>query len=58
MDGCSLKYSCEEIVPEALDLHVFITDQSEIDKHVQTDKQLNNASGMFVFIYKQNESEK
>ena len=57
MDRCRLKYTCEEIVPESLDLHVFIADQSEIDKHVQTDKQLNNAPGMLIFFDKQEDAQ-
>ena len=53
MDGGRLKHSCEQIIPESFNLHIFLTDQSEIDKHVQTDKQLDNAPGMLVLSDKQ-----
>ena len=58
MDGCRLKYTCEEIVPESLDLHVFVTNQAEIDQHVQTDKQLNDAPGMPVFFDEQEDAQR
>ena len=53
MDGCRLKHTCKEIIPESFDLHIFIADQPEINKHVQTDKQLDNAPGVFVFFDEQ-----
>ena len=34
MYGCRFKHDCKEIIPESLDLHVFMTYQSEIDKHI------------------------
>ena len=58
MDGGCLKHACEQIIPEALDLHVFVADQSKIDKHIQTDKQLNNAPGMPVFFDKQEDAQR
>ena len=30
MDGCRLKHTCKEIIPESFDLHIFIADQPEI----------------------------
>lgn len=58
MDGCSLIHACEQIISEFLDLHVFVTDQSKIDKHIQTDKQLNNAPGVPVFFDKQKDAQR
>ena len=58
MDGCSLKHACEQIIPEFLDLYVFVTDQSKIDKHIQTNKQLNNAPGVPVFFDKQKDAQR
>ena len=58
MNRRRLKYSGKEIVPESLDLHVFIADQSEIDKHIQTHKQLDNTSGMSVFLYEKQHPER
>lgn len=53
---CSLKHACEQIIPESLDLHIFVTYQPKIDKHVQTDKKLNNASCVLIFlIYKKHQ---
>ena len=48
-----LKYSGEQIVPEAFDLHIFITDQPEIDQHIKPYKQLNYTPGVLVFLYEQ-----
>ena len=47
---CSLKHACEQIIPESLDLHIFVTYQPKIDKHVQTDKKLNNAPCVLIFF--------
>lgn len=37
VDCRGFKYAGKEIVPKTFYLHVLITDQSEIDKHVETD---------------------
>ena len=48
VDRCGFKHTCEQVVPEALDLHIFAADQPKIDQHIQPDKQLDDAPGMFV----------
>ena len=51
MYGCSLKYSCKEIIPEAFYLHIFLTDKSKINQHIQSYKQLYQMSGIFILFY-------
>ena len=46
MDGGRLKNAQKEIVPEALDLHIFSTDQSQIDQHVAAHQQLGHQTGV------------
>ena len=58
MDGRGLEHAREQIIPEALDLHVFAADQSEIDEHVQADKQLNDAPGMSVLPDEQEDAQR
>jgi len=50
MDRGCLEYTCEQIIPEALDLHILVADQSQIDKHVQPHEQLHNTPGVPVFF--------
>ncbi len=49
MDRRRFKYSGEKIIPEALYLHILITDKSKIDQHVKADQQLHDAPGIFIF---------
>ena len=49
MDRRGLKNTGEQVIPEALELHIFIADKTEIDQHIQAYKQLDDTSGMRVF---------
>ena len=55
---CCFKYTCKQIVPEALNLHIFITDESKIYKHVQTDKKLHDTAGILMLPDKQENPER
>lgn len=48
MNRRCLEDAREQVIPEALDLHVFPTDQAEIDQHIQTDEQLYDAPGVRI----------
>ena len=56
VNGCCLEYAGEQVIPEALDLHVFIADEAQIDQHIQPDQQLRYASCMAVFVFKQSKA--
>ena len=58
MDGGRLKHAREQIVPKSFDLHVFVTDQSEVDQHIQANEQLNNAPGMLVLSDKEEHAQR
>ena len=46
VDGRCLKGAEEEVVPEALDLHILAGDHTEVQQHIAPDRQLHEASGI------------
>lgn len=58
MDGRRLEDAGEQVVPKALDLHVFAADETEVDQQVDADEQLHNASRVFVLSQQQKKSER
>lgn len=48
VDGGGLEHAGEEVVPKALDLHIFNADQPQIDQHIQPHQKLNNAPGVLA----------
>lgn len=37
MNGCRLKNTCTQVIPEAFNLHILLAQQSEVDKHISSD---------------------
>lgn len=46
MDGRRLKYASKQMVPKALDLHIFIAGQSQIEQHIQSNQKLRHLPGV------------
>ena len=55
VDGCRFKDACKEVVPESLNLHIFIAEQSEIDQHIGPYQKLGHSAGMFELDPEQKE---
>ena len=47
VDGRRFKDAGEQIVPKALDLHVFVADQTEIDQHIAAHRELYESPRVF-----------
>ena len=46
VDGRRLKYAEEQVVPEALDLHILVGDHAEVQQHIAAHRQLYEVAGI------------
>ena len=47
VNGGRFKNAHEQIIPESLNLHIFIGEKTEVNKHIQPDTELDDKAGMF-----------
>lgn len=55
VDGGCFKNSGEQVIPEALDLHVLSSDETKEDQHVEAHQKLGEMSGIFPMVDEERE---
>lgn len=50
VDGRRFKNPQKQIIPKAFNLHIFIGNKTEINKHIQSHAELNHQTSMFKFV--------
>ena len=58
MDGSGFEHAGEQVVPKALDLHVFAADEAKVDEHIAAHQELHNAAGMSVALLEQQQPQR
>ena len=53
MNRRRLEDAREQVIPETLDLHIFLADQTKIDQHIKTDEQLYDAPRVRIILDKE-----